>query len=575
MSDPGQTIVFEKRRWVLLGIYVLVMSALMWRAIDLQVLNKDFLREHGDARSLRIVDIPAHRGMIKDRNGEPLAVSTPVNSIWATPRKVLAPETDLSPLAALLDMQVEELSRILKERINRDFVYIKRHIDPNLAEKVMELNIHGISLEQEFRRYYPAGEVAAHLVGFTNIDDVGQEGLELAYNNWLLGTPGSKRVLKDRLGRIIENVESISIPKPGKDIELSIDRRIQYLAYRELKTAVNTHRARGGTLVMLDAKTGEVMAMLGQPSYNPNNRNDLKSEFFRNRAITDVFEPGSTLKPFTIVAALQSGAYTPETKVDTRPGLFKVGNHTIRDIKDYGVIDVATVIKKSSNVGASKIALSLDPDNLRDTLSGIGLGQTTGSGFPGEAGGYLGVANGWSDVELATIAFGYGVSVTALQLASAYQILAADGVLRPVSFIKTGEAVDGWQVIPAQIAKQVRNMLETVVSNEGTGLRASVTGYRVAGKTGTVHKAVDGGYSENRYMSLFAGFAPANDPRLVMVVMIDEPQGQQYYGGQVAAPVFSKVMSGALRLLDITPDDIPEVRDHIVAGKNISVGTVE
>lgn len=575
MTDAGQTVEFKTRRWLLLGLYLLAMSALMWRAVDLQVFNKEFLREHGNARALRIVEIPAHRGMIMDRNGEPLAVSTPVNSIWATPRKVLAAEADLSPLAALLGMQVEDLVRILKERINREFVYIKRHIDPQLAEKVMQLNINGISLQQEFRRYYPLGEVAAHLVGFTNIDDVGQEGLELAYDKWLKGEPGSKRVLKDRLGRTIENVESINIPRPGKNLELSIDRRIQYLAYRELKAAVNTHRARGGRLVMLDAQTGEVMAMLGQPSYNPNNRNDLKSEFFRNRAVTDVFEPGSTLKPFTIIAALQSGAYTPATKVDTRPGLFKIGNHTIRDSRDYGVIDVATVIEKSSNVGASKIALSLEPSKLWSTLTDLGLGQTTGSGFPGEVSGYLGAANGWSEVEQATIAFGYGVSVTALQLASAYQALAANGMWRPVSFIKTDGPVAGKRLIPANIAKQVQAMLETAVSSEGTGQRAVVVGYRVAGKTGTVHKVDTGGYSEDRYLSLFAGFAPADDPRLVMVVMIDEPQGREYYGGQVAAPVFSNVMSGALRLLDIAPDDLPGIRDHIVAGKDTSARNLE
>ena len=575
MNNREQIVNFQKRRWLVLGLYLLAMCTLMWRAVDLQVLNKDFLREHGDARSLRVVDIPAHRGMIMDRNGEPLAVSTPVQSIWATPKKVLSSDMDLAPLARLLDMEVDDLIRILNERINRDFVYIKRHIDPSVGKKVAQLNIPGISLEQEFKRYYPAGEVTAHLIGFTNIDDVGQEGLELAYNDWLQGTPGSKRVLKDRLGRTIENVESINIPKPGKDLELSIDRRIQYLAYRELKTAVNEHHAHGGTLVMLDVKTGEVMAMLGQPSYNPNNRSDLKSNFYRNRAVTDVFEPGSTLKPFTIVAALQSGAYTPHTMIDTRPGFFKVGNHTIRDERNYGVIDVSTVIQKSSNVGASKIALSLDPDKLLTTLATVGLGQTTGSGFPGESGGYLDLSNRLSDVELATMSFGYGVSVTALQLVSAYQILAADGVLHPVSFIKVTGPVESKQVISPRIARQVKTMLETVISSEGTGKRAAVAGYHVAGKTGTVHKAENGGYSADRYMSLFAGFAPANDPRLVMVVIIDEPQGSEYYGGLVAAPVFSNVMTGALRLLDITPDDLPEISDHIVARKEMPARILE
>ncbi len=575
MTESGKFLVYEKRRWLVLSLYIAGMSLLMWRAVDLQVISKEFLQEHGDARALRVVQIPAHRGMITDRNGEPLAVSTSVNSIWATPRRVLSSEVDMSPLAAYLDTSVEELGKLLKERIGRDFVYLKRHVDPALADKVMALNIPGISLEQEFRRYYPAGEVTAHLIGFTNIDDAGQEGLELAYNDWLKSMPGRKRVLKDRLGRIIENVESISTPSPGKNLELSIDRRIQYLAYRELKAAVQAHNARGGSLVMLDTKTGEVVAMVGQPSYNPNNRSGMKGEYYRNRAVTDVFEPGSTLKPFTVATGLESGVYTPMTMIDTRPGHFKVGNHTIRDIRNYGVIDVTTVIKKSSNVGASKIALSLEPNQLRKTLSNVGFGAATGSGFPGEASGYLSASNNWSEVGLATIAFGYGLSVTVLQLAQAYQIFATDGLMLPVSFIKVKGPVTGKQVITAEHAKQIRTMLETAVEKEGTGQRAAVSSYRVAGKTGTVHKATSGGYSEDRYLSLFAGFAPVEDPRLVMVIMIDEPKGQQYYGGQVAAPVFSRVMTGALRLMDIPPDNLPGLKDNIIAGKTHSAGSLE
>jgi cell division protein FtsI (penicillin-binding protein 3) len=552
------------------------MSLLMWRAVDLQVISKDFLQEHGDARALRVVQIPAHRGMITDRNGEPLAVSTSVNSIWATPRRVLSSDMDLAPLAAYLDTSVEELGKLLKERFGRDFVYLKRHVNPALADKVIALGIPGVSMEQEFRRYYPAGEVTAHLIGFTNIDDAGQEGLELAYNDWLKSMPGKKRVLKDRLGRTVENVESISTPSPGKNLELSIDRRIQYLAYRELKAAIQAHSARGGSLVILDIKTGEVVAMAGQPSYNPNNRNDMKGEYFRNRAVTDVFEPGSTIKPFTIAAGLESGVYTPMTMIDTRPGYFRVGSHTIRDIRNYGVIDVATVIKKSSNVGASKIALSLEPDQLRNILSIAGFGAATGSGFPGEASGHLSASNSWSsEVDLATLAFGYGLSVTVLQLAQAYQIFATDGLMLPVSFIKVKEPVTGKQVITAEHAKQIRTMLETAVEKEGTGQRAAVSSYRVAGKTGTVHKATSGGYSEDRYLSLFAGFAPVENPRLVMAIMVDEPKGQQYYGGQVAAPIFSKVMTGALRLMDIPPDNLPGHKDNIIAGKTRSAGSLE
>jgi cell division protein FtsI (penicillin-binding protein 3) len=430
----------------------------------------------------------------------------------------------------------------------------------------MLLDIPGISLQREYRRYYPAGEVTSHVLGFTNIDDSGQEGLELAYNSWLKGLPGSKRVLKDRLGRVIENIESISTPDPGKQLVLSIDRRVQYLAYRELKTAVNRYKARAGTLIMLDVTTGEIIAMVGQPSYNPNNRTGLKSGNYRNRALTDVFEPGSTLKPFTIAAALESGLYDLETTVDTRPGFFKVGDHIIRDHRNYGVIDLPTIIKKSSNIGASKIALSLEPQDFWTTLARVGFGQTTGSGFPGEVSGFLNSYNNWSEVEQATMSFGYGMSVTALQLAQAYMAFATDGMMLPVSFLKVTEPVSASRVFSASVARQVRGMLEAVVQKGGTGYRASIEGYRVSGKTGTVHKTVAGGYSEDRYLSLFAGMAPASNPRLIAVVIIDEPQGEQYYGGLVAAPVFSNVMAGALRLLDIPPDNLPALNGQIIAG---------
>jgi cell division protein FtsI (penicillin-binding protein 3) len=575
MTVSGHESVSYKRRALILLTYLAVMAMLMWRAVDLQVLNRDFLQGHGDARALRTVEIPAHRGMITDRNGEPLAISTPVSSIWATPRKVMASGVELAPLAKCLEIPVDELKSELRDRAGRDFVYLKRQIEPSFAEKVMNLGIPGVSLEQEFRRYYPAGEISAHVVGFTNIDDVGQEGLELAYDEWLRGKPGSKQVLQDRLGRVVADVESIRTAEPGKNLELSIDQRIQYLAYRELKAAVTAHKARSGSMVVLDAGTGEVLAMVGQPSYNPNNRSGLKGEYFRNRAVTDVFEPGSTIKAFIISAALDSGLYTADTMIDTRPGFFKVGSHTIRDHSNFGVIDVATVIKKSSNVGASKIALSLEPSKLWNTLSSVGLGATTGSGFPGEASGYLASSNSWSEVEIATIAFGYGVSVTALQLAQAYTVIANNGMLLPVSFVKVKEPVTGRRVMSAGIAGQLRKMLAAVVNKEGTGQRAAVEGYTVAGKTGTVHKAEPGGYSADRYISLFAGMAPLHNPRLVMVVVIDEPQGEEYYGGLVAAPVFAKVMAGALRLLDIAPDDLPALNNNVIAGGVHPVGDFE
>ena len=570
MRETTKIIEFPMRRWFLLSLYTLCVAGLLYRVVDLQVLNKEFLQNHGDARALRVVKIPAHRGMITDRNGESLAISTPVNSIWAVPRKVMAADAKLDQLAKYLHMDEKELSSMLKERMGRQFVYLKRHVAPALAEQVMLLDIPGVSLQREYRRYYPAGEVTSHVLGFTNIDDSGQEGMELAYDNWLKGSPGSKRVLKDRLGRIIENIESITTPDPGNELVLSIDRRVQYLAYRELKSAVNHHKARAGTLVMLDVKTGEIIAMVGQPSYNPNNRTGLKSGHYRNRAVTDVFEPGSTLKPFTIATALESGLYNLKSTIDTHPGFFKVGDHTIRDHRDYGVIDLATVIKKSSNIGASKIALSLEPLEFWSTLTKVGFGQATGSGFPGEASGFLNPYNNWSEVEQATMSFGYGISTTALQLAQAYMPFATDGMMLPVTFLKVSEPAAASRVFSAGVARQVRAMLETVVQKGGTGYRASIEGYRVAGKTGTVHKTVAGGYSEDRYLSLFAGMAPASNPRLIAVVIIDEPKGDQYYGGLVAAPVFSKVMAGALRLLDIPPDDLPVLNGQIIAAGRIN-----
>lgn len=549
---------YPARRWLVLLLFAGAGAALLWRAVDLQLMHKDFLKNHGDARALRVVAIPAHRGMITDRSGEPLAISTTVNSVWATPRNLLSAGAALNDLARLLALAPDELRRLLAKRRDREFVYLKRHIDPELAARVSALGLPGVNLQREYRRYYPAGEVTAHLIGFTNIDDVGQEGIELAYDAWLRGTPGAKRVLQDRMGRVVENVENIEAPRPGQDLALSIDRRIQYLAYRELKAAVLRHQARGGSIIVLDALTGEVLALASQPSYNPNNRGGLKkADSLRNRALTDVFEPGSTLKPFTIAAALESGRYTPTQTVDTRPGYFKVRNHIIRDISNYGVIDVASVIKKSSNVGASKIALSLEPRRLWDVFQRVGLGRATGSGFPGEAAGLLHPPGDWSELELATAAFGYGMSVTALQLAQAYMVLANDGLLRPISLVRQDLPVAGQRVMSAAVVAQVRAMLEGVIEPDGTGRLAHIQGYRVAGKTGTVRKVGSAGYAADRYLSLFAGFAPASRPRLVLVVSIDEPQGGAYYGGQVAAPIFARVMEGALRLMNIPPDDLP------------------
>ncbi len=557
---------YPMRRWLVLGLFICGMSVLLARVVYLQLLNNDFLKQHGDARSIRVVKIPTHRGVINDRNGDQLAMSTPVQSVWAVPRKALQAEPEqLSALAKVLNTPSKDLRQTLSARMNRDFVYLKRHADPDIVEKIQQLNIPGVATQREYKRYYPAAEVTSHIIGFTNIDDQGQEGLELAYDEWLSGKPGKKRVLKDRLNRVIKNIESIESAAPGKELVLSIDQRVQYLAYRELAAAVKRNKAKSGALVMLDVRTGEVMALVGQPSYNPNNRSNLKSHVYRNRIIADVFEPGSTMKPFVVAAGLMSGRYQPHTPIDTNPGYFKLGEQTIRDLRNYGTIDVETVITKSSNVGASKIALSLEPQQYWNVLSKFGFGQATSSGFPGEASGVLSSYNSWSDFEIATFSFGYGLSVTMLQLAQAYSVFATDGIMLPISFLKVTKPVAGKRIIPAKIAQQIRKMLETVVSSKGSGRRAGITGYRVIGKTGTVHKFSQGGYYDNRYLSIFAGIAPASDPRFVIVVLINEPSQDSYYGGLVAAPVFSKVMEGTFRIFNVAPDDLPKFNNPIVA----------
>lgn len=546
-----------RHRLVLL-LFLLAGIGLCWRAAQLQLFHKEFLQTHADARHLRVVEQPAHRGMITDRNDEPLAISSPVGSVWMDPRKASQASAKLPALAQLLDIPLAQLQELLKVRSNREFVYLRRQVEPQLVEQVMALSIPGVHVQEEFKRFYPGSEVFAHVIGFTNVDDSGQEGLELSFNEWLAGRAGAKRVMKDRLGRVIENVENIRTPAAGKDLALSIDKRLQYLVYRELKTAVIAHRARAGSAIVLDARSGEILALVNQPSFNPNNRNDLKGEFYRNRAVTDLFEPGSTLKPFTIATALESGFYKPDTLIDTSPGQFALGRYVIRDIHNYGVIDVATVIRKSSNVGASKIALSLEAQDLAQMLIKVGFGYPTGVGFPGEIGGHLAGPESWRDIEQATIAYGYGLSVTALQLAQAYQVLANNGVRQPLSILRQQQVGAGERVLSKETAGHIKRMLEVVVQ-DGTGRLAKTTGYRVAGKTGTVHKSVDGAYAEDRYLSLFAGFAPVSRPRLVAVIVVDEPKGE-YFGGRVAAPIFARIMAGALRLLDIPPDDLEVFR---------------
>jgi cell division protein FtsI (penicillin-binding protein 3) len=546
------------RLLVVVGIVFAVAAVMLWRAVDLHVLNKGFLQSQGNARYMRTMPVAAHRGVITDRNGEPLAVSTPVDSVWINPAEFIAERASWGKLIELLSLNVEEVEQLVLQRKNREFVYLQRHIRPELADKVAALNIAGVYLQREYKRFYPAGEVAAHVLGFTNIDDAGQEGMELAYNDWLRGSSGRKIVIKDRLGRTIKHVESIQAAQPGKDLTLSIDRRLQYLTYRELKRAVLHFNAKSGSAVILDTKTGEVLAMANQPSYNPNNRSNLNSSHLRNRAVTDVFEPGSTIKPFTVAAALESGKFKTTSIVDTSPGYFHIGQYVVQDVKNYGPINLATILSKSSNVGASKLALAISAKNLTDVHARLGFGFSTGSGFPGEVGGIINLPTEKQLIERATLSYGYGLSVTPLQLARSYAAIANDGVMPSVSFIRVNKAVSETRVLSKKYAKQIREMLEGVISDAGTGSKATVAGYRISGKTGTGKKASAGGYSDDRYIATFVGMAPASNPRLAMVVTINEPRGDVYYGGLVAAPVFSNVMSGALRLLDIAPDNISD-----------------
>ena len=543
------------RRYFVLMLFAAGFAALLWRAVDLQVFNQDFLQNQGDARHLRVVTLSAHRGMILDRNGEPLAVSTPVDSIWANPQDLATAREYWPALADLLNLDLDQLRRLLEARADREFVYLKRHVDPTIAAQVRALGAPGVALQREYRRYYPDGEVAAQVLGFTDVDDVGQEGIELAYEEWLRGEPGAKRVIKDGKHSVIENVESIRPPRPGRDLVLSIDRRIQYLAYRELKATVHQHKAKSGSAVVLDTLTGEVLAMVNQPSYNPNNRTRWHPSTLRNRAVTDLFEPGSTLKAFTVAAGLETGQYLPDTPIDTTPGFYRVGGNTVRDVHNYGPLDVTGVIRKSSNVGSSKIALSLDKQVFWSLLNRLGFGTLSASGFPGEASGLLVNYRRWRPIEVATLSFGYGLSVTPLQLAHAYSVF-ADGEIRPVSFLKQDKRPRGDQIISQRTAENMRAMLEEAVGPEGTAPAARVAGYRVGGKTGTVRKSIAGGYAHDRYVSVFSGIAPLRQPRLSIVVMVNEPSNGDYYGGKVAAPVFSKVAAGALRFMNVAPDGL-------------------
>ena len=548
---------FAGRLTLVSVFFVVLATSLLARAVHLQVLNKEFLNQQADSRHLRTEKISAHRGSITDRNGEPLAISTPVDSVWANPQELATAVDDVPRLAESLGLDSQLLMRRITRSMDKECLYLKRHLSPAQASKVMALNLPGVNVLREYRRYYPAGEVAGHLVGFTNVDDHGQEGLELAFNHWLSGESGAKRVLKDRLGRAVENVESIRPPDHGRDLRSSIDLRLQYLAYRALKASIQKHKAESGSIVILEVKTGEVLAMVNQPSYNPNDRSQYLAERYRNRAITDIFEPGSSIKPLILAAALESGQYKPGSYIDTSPGYVVVGAKKIEDHSNLGRISLTTILSRSSNVGVTKIAMSLEPDQLWGAMTQFGLGSMTASGFPGESAGLLTHYNHWQQISQATLAYGYGISVTPLQLAQAYAALGNDGVLRQVSLIALDEPTASERIISSNTATAVREMMEEVVNAGGTGTKAAVEGYRVAGKTGTAWKFSAGGYSEDKYLSIFAGMAPASDPRLVTVVIIDEPGGDLYYGSDVAAPVFADVMAESLRLMAIPPDALP------------------
>lgn len=556
---------YSKRWGGLLGALIIGMLVLVGRAVNLQVLDKQFLQHEGHIRHDGLVSVPAHRGRLLDRNGELLAISTPVKSVWVNPKEFEVTERDIKSLSDIIGVSVKDIHERTDDK-TRGFVYLKRRISPELADQATALGIPGIYADREFRRYYPVGEVTAHLIGFNNLEDDGQEGMELAYNDWLKGVPGKKWIMRDGKGRVIEDLKSVRQPVPGKDLSLSIDQRLQYLAYRELKKAVIENKAKSGSLVLLDAENGEVLAMVNQPSFNPNSHVKISGNVTRNRAITDVFEPGSTIKPFVVACAMELGTVKQSTVFDTTP--LHIGPNVVKDVHNYGMLDVAHILQKSSNVGVSKIAINLPSAKFWAFYNNLGFGQPLETGFPGESSGRLSADHSqWRPFQKATMAFGYGLSTSLLQLGRAYLALANDGVIPMVGLLKHDKPVESHQIMSAKTAASVRSMLENVVSREGTALKASVAGFRVAGKTGTVKKiGAHGGYSDNNYLALFAGMAPASDPKLVMIVMIDEPSAGQYYGGAVSAPVFSSVMEGALRLLNIPPDQ--EAQNPLVAVKD-------
>lgn len=554
---------------LVLVLLALMVCAIAWRMLDLQVLDHDFLKAHGDARSVRHIPIPAHRGLITDRNGEPLAVSTPVTTLWANGKELQAGREQWPALAAALGQDAASFAARLEQNKEREFMYLVRGLTPENGQRVLDLKVPGVYAIEEFRRFYPAGEVAAHVVGFTDIDDRGREGMELAYEDWLAGVPGKRQVLKDRRGKLIKDVQVAQNAKAGKALALSIDLRLQYLAHRELRNALLENDAKAGSLVMVDVKTGEVLAMVNHPTYNPNNRRNLTPAAMRNRAMIDVFEPGSTIKPLSMAAALETGRWKPSDIVQVGNGTLQIGRYTIRDVSrtQGSALDLTGILINSSNVGMSKVAFDVGGEQLHHVFSNLGFGRDTGLGFPGERVGNLPNHRKWREAETATLSYGYGLSVTAVQLAHAYAALANGGGMTPLSMIRVDEKPSATQVVPADVAKTLQGMLQQVIEAPRGVFRAQVPGYHVAGKSGTARKTNSGakGYQTNSYRSLFAGFAPAQDPRIALVVVIDEPGKGAYYGGLISAPVFSRVMAGSLRLMNIAPDNLPPPEQKMAA----------
>lgn len=548
-----------RSRFVLFTLFAAFLT-LAGRALWLQGISTEFLQKQGASRYARTLELPATRGKITDRNGQVLASSVPVKAFWAIPEDVLeSSKEQLRSLAALLGMSEGDLREKLDS--DRTFVYLKRQVEQETADKIIKLGINGIDTRKEYKRFYPEGEVMAHVVGFTNVEDIGQDGMELAAQKTLVGKTGSRRVIKDRLGHIVEDIGAIREPHDGRDLTLSIDRKIQYIAFSQLKEMVDKTRAKAGGVVVLDVKTGEVLALANLPTYNPNDRSVLTGAQLRNRVMTDTFEPGSTLKPFTIALALETKRVTPNTVFQTSPGRMTIGTATIGDAHAHGLLTVAQIIQKSSNIGTAKIALQMPAQEMWETFTTVGFGQQPKFGFPGAVAGRVRPYKSWRPIEQATMSYGHGISVSLIQLARSYMIFARDGEMIPLTFQKSLEAPVAQRVISAQTARQMRAMLETVVSHEGTAPKAQVPGYRVGGKTGTAYKIVGGKYV-SKYVASFVGFAPASNPRIIIAVMVDEPSNGQHYGGDVAAPVFSAVAVNALRALNVTPDS--EVTNIII-----------